>query len=288
MPRIRTIKPEFFSDTDLSDLKFETRLLFIGLWTVADREGRLRDDAKQIKAYVFPHDKVNVEKGLKDLADKNLIIRYVATVAGFERNLIQVTTFLKHQRPHIKEAPSTYPAPTQNGASTNLGDVEHARKGREGNGLMDNGDGNGDTPPPSQKKEDDLKADFLKPPPDSAPPPPIGFMWIEDCLKKYFEDSFYLRTREQLCMARHCDLAILRDWAEAFNRYLTGTGQNAKSMKDWGQHFGNWLKLQNSNLNPQKLFREHEQGTTNNGTGNRNSKGGTIRDAFAAIDGMPD
>ena len=45
MARSRNIKPGFFSNEHLAELDFATRLLFIGMWTEADREGRreLRD-----------------------------------------------------------------------------------------------------------------------------------------------------------------------------------------------------------------------------------------------------
>ena len=41
MARARNIKPGFFRNADLAELTFEARLLFIGLWTLADSEGRL-------------------------------------------------------------------------------------------------------------------------------------------------------------------------------------------------------------------------------------------------------
>ena len=41
MARIRTIKPEFFTSDDICALSPRARLLYIGLWCEADREGRL-------------------------------------------------------------------------------------------------------------------------------------------------------------------------------------------------------------------------------------------------------
>jgi len=49
MSRSRNIKPGFFRNADLVELPVETRLLFIGLWGLADREGRMSDRPKQIK-----------------------------------------------------------------------------------------------------------------------------------------------------------------------------------------------------------------------------------------------
>ena len=50
MARIRSLKPEFFKDEDLALLPFEARILYSGLWCYADREGRLEDRPKYLKA----------------------------------------------------------------------------------------------------------------------------------------------------------------------------------------------------------------------------------------------
>ena len=54
MARARNIKPGFFRNSDLVELPMDARLLFIGLWTLADRMGRLEDRPKQIKMEIFP------------------------------------------------------------------------------------------------------------------------------------------------------------------------------------------------------------------------------------------
>jgi len=105
MARARNIKPSFFTNEDLVELSFETRLLFIGLWTLADRAGRLEDRPKRIKMAVFPADSVDVERSLADLEEAKFIDRYEAE----GKLCIQIINFLKHQNPHIKEAPSTLP-----------------------------------------------------------------------------------------------------------------------------------------------------------------------------------
>ena len=111
MARARNIKPGFFRDADLVELPFEARLLFIGLWTVADREGRLEDKPKQIKLDIFPADNVDCDALLGVLAGIGVIERY--TVGG--KRYIQVTNFSKHQHPHKTECESTIPAPSGEG-----------------------------------------------------------------------------------------------------------------------------------------------------------------------------
>lgn len=107
MARARNIKPSFFKNEDLAELPFSTRLLFIGLWMLADREGRLEDRPKRIKMEVFPGDDANVEKGLSELHASGFIQRYEANGSRF----IEVCAFLKHQNPHHREPPSIIPKP---------------------------------------------------------------------------------------------------------------------------------------------------------------------------------
>ena len=108
MARSRNIKPGFFINEDLVELDFGTRLLFIGLWTLADREGYLEDRPKRIKMNLFPADDLDVEKCLSELHAKGLILRYQVDGGHY----IHVKNFGKHQNPHHKEAPSSIPKPS--------------------------------------------------------------------------------------------------------------------------------------------------------------------------------
>lgn len=114
MARARNIKPGFFINEDLVELPFSTRLLFIGLWTIADREGRLDDRPRKIKMAIFPADNVDVEQGLSELHGAGLILRYVVDNQAF----IAIPGFEKHQNPHVNEQPSIIPAPELHDAST--------------------------------------------------------------------------------------------------------------------------------------------------------------------------
>lgn len=107
MARSRNIKPGFFKNEQLVELPYATRLLFIGLWTIADREGRLEDRPKRIKMELFPADDLNVERALNELHHTGFIYRYKVDGGAY----IQIITFAKHQSPHHKEPPSTIPKP---------------------------------------------------------------------------------------------------------------------------------------------------------------------------------
>jgi len=141
--RARNIKPGFFKNEELASLPFEFRILFQGLWCLADREGRLEDRPKRIKAEVFPYDPVDVDAGLLALADGGFIVRY----ANEGIQYIQVLAFAKHQNPHCKEAASTIPAPCKPGASTKNSGTSRADSLIPDSGFSDSGTGPAQAPP---------------------------------------------------------------------------------------------------------------------------------------------
>jgi len=110
MARARNIKPGFFRNEDLVELPFQTRLLFIGLWTMADREGRLENRPKKIKLEIFPADDVDISLEITRLAEAGLVKVY--EVDG--KKCIQVVNFKKHQNPHHRESASELPEPPEN------------------------------------------------------------------------------------------------------------------------------------------------------------------------------
>ncbi len=109
MGRIRSIKPAFFLDDDLAKLPFEARLAFIGLWTLADRDGILEYRPPKIKVQVFPYEIVDMDVILNDLATTGHIVRYCQNGQPY----IKVLKFTKHQRVHHTECKSSYPQPTE-------------------------------------------------------------------------------------------------------------------------------------------------------------------------------
>jgi len=112
MARARNIKPGFFKNEDLAECSPWTRLCFIGLWMLADREGRLEDRPKRIKGELFPYDSFELEPLLQELAQYGFIERY--EVDGIR--VIAIPKFSDHQTPHIKEKASELPG--KNGACT--------------------------------------------------------------------------------------------------------------------------------------------------------------------------
>jgi hypothetical protein len=112
--RARNIKPGFFRNDELAACTIAARLLFVGMWTLADREGRLEDRPGKIKFQLLPTDQFDAEEAVAELAAHGFLSRYEANGHRY----IQVVNWDKHQNPHIKEAASTIPAPDMHDAST--------------------------------------------------------------------------------------------------------------------------------------------------------------------------
>lgn len=106
MARARNIKPGLFKNELLVEQSLFVRLMFIGLWTLADREGRLEDRPKRIKLELFPYDQDDTNEALSVLAENGFIERYQAD----GKSVIQIVNFLKHQTPHGTEKDSELPA----------------------------------------------------------------------------------------------------------------------------------------------------------------------------------
>ncbi len=106
MARIRSIKPEFWTDEKVVELSPFARLLFIGMWNFCDDEGRMVYSPKRIKMQVFPADSIDLTELLEEIRKSKLV--YVYSVDGVE--YLQVCGFLKHQKVD-KRTKSKYPAP---------------------------------------------------------------------------------------------------------------------------------------------------------------------------------
>ncbi len=107
MARARNIKPSLFTNEVLGVADPLLTILFVSLWCLADKAGRLEDRPLRIKANTFPYrEGIDADKLLTDLEGYGFIRRYVAG----ELRLIEVLNFAKHQSPHHTEKESTYPA----------------------------------------------------------------------------------------------------------------------------------------------------------------------------------
>lgn len=134
MARRRIIDPGFFTNDELADLDFFQRLLFIGLWCIADREGRLEYRPRRIKGELFPYEDCNVEDGLSALEHAGFV--HVYGNGTVERAYLSIPTFLEYQKPHNRERKSKIPqCPCCIQTITHLGSASNAPRQLEDRSL---------------------------------------------------------------------------------------------------------------------------------------------------------
>ena len=105
MARSRNIKPGLFDNEVLGEADPIYTVLFAGLWTLADKEGRLEDRPARIRKQILGYRNIDPCLLLAWLNDESFINRY--TING--NKYIQILNWEKHQNPHHKEAKSTIP-----------------------------------------------------------------------------------------------------------------------------------------------------------------------------------
>lgn len=119
--RTRLVHPEFFTDERIAKLSDSTRLIFAGLWLLADRAGLIADSPKMIDGTLFPHktrpSNCSVSRALSELAEAGRIVRYEANGEHY----LKIVNFLKHQHIHPREKPSKLPGPDTTLAGENNG-----------------------------------------------------------------------------------------------------------------------------------------------------------------------
>ncbi len=114
MPRIRTVKPSFFRHEGLQDLEAQhpgqyVMLVFAGLWTQADKEGRFEYRPRQLHLDILPFLPFDFKETLNLLRDAGFICHYEAKGKAYG----VIPSFSEHQRISGKEAQAEplYPAP---------------------------------------------------------------------------------------------------------------------------------------------------------------------------------
>jgi hypothetical protein len=148
MPRIRSIKPEFWADEKLGPMSATTRLVFLGLISMADDLGRLVDSEKQIDAFIFPYSSETCRRSLADLSSNGRIIRG-GTANG--QKIIQLANW-HHQKIDKPNHHSALP-PIADTSPNDRGDVDDGSVPGSGSGsvptIMDRGAG---APSPSRRR----------------------------------------------------------------------------------------------------------------------------------------
>lgn len=131
MPRSRNIKHGFFTNDDLAQNDPLGRLLFVGLWTLADYKGDLKWKTRRIKAQLLPYDDCDVEKLAINL-DKSGFIRFYS---DGDEIFVRVLNFDKHQNPHKNEKAKGSDVPEYSEALRQVIDLKGLTINRDKSGL---------------------------------------------------------------------------------------------------------------------------------------------------------
>lgn len=112
MARRRMIDPNFWQSEDVYKLTIRQRLLFIGLFSNADDEGKLRGNPAFIRSIIFPYEDFNIS----DIEHDLLMIKQIESIKQYEiegSKYIKITNWFKFQRVD-KPQPSMIPNPINN------------------------------------------------------------------------------------------------------------------------------------------------------------------------------
>jgi hypothetical protein len=242
MARARNIKPAFFSNDLLAEIDPVGRLLFIGLWTIADFKGDIEWREKRIKAQILPYDNCDV----KDIAinlDKLGFIRFYSDNCTAYINIIN---FTKHQNPHKNEREKGSEIPAYTELMRQAIDLKGLTINRDLSGL--NQDENGTNPADSLI----LNPDPCFPDPDSlilkpqSDLPAIAEEYVFK-LPTNKTDVFYLVTNQEINNYKSTYQAV--DIEQQYREILSWLNTNNKNRKTIGgmpKFINAWLsKAQN-------------------------------------------
>jgi hypothetical protein len=124
MARIRTIKPEIWTDEKFTECSVSARLLFIGLLNFADDNGNLVYSAKRFKMQILPADAIDCQPLIIDLITHGLLMDYSVS----EINYLHIIGFTKHQ---VINRPSKTSIPLPPLTEDSLTEAEAEGNGKE-------------------------------------------------------------------------------------------------------------------------------------------------------------
>ena len=142
MARIRTIKPEFWTDERLTECSLSARLLFIGMLNFSDDNGNQAYSAKRLKMQIFPADAIDTQPLLNELLAQGVVIEYAVNGEKF----LHIKGFQTHQ---VINRPSPTKIPQPSKPDDSVSPPASLTDGEEGNGEEGNGKIGAKAPLPS-------------------------------------------------------------------------------------------------------------------------------------------
>lgn len=112
MARMRSLKPEFWHDQEITRLPRDARLLYMAMWNLADEHSRLQGDPRYVKGQAFPYDDdlpaTAVESLIDELVTAGRAVRYQVRGAVY----LYLPKLAKHQRLDTEKVASRLPDPS--------------------------------------------------------------------------------------------------------------------------------------------------------------------------------
>ena len=111
VPRIRSLKPEFWTDPDIGDLTDRAKLLFLATWNHADDNGVLMWNPRLARTMAFTYTDIpddELASIMQELLDGNFLHNYTPESGG---SYAQVVNFARHQRVKPISGPNARPLP---------------------------------------------------------------------------------------------------------------------------------------------------------------------------------
>jgi len=98
MPRRRMVDPEIWRNQKIGSLPDAGRLLFIGIFSQADDDGRLKAAPGFLTANIFPYDKNKTEEEVKHLRDQCVSLGLIRVYTNGKEEYLDIPGWLEHQQ----------------------------------------------------------------------------------------------------------------------------------------------------------------------------------------------
>lgn len=214
MARIRTIKPEFWTDEDIASVSEPARLLAIGILNQADDEGFFKSNPMLLKAAVFPlcEPSMSIQGMINELSN----IGYIKLCVGSDgKQYGLVRNFNNHQKVNRPSPSKIKGLCNFNDNSVNPHELLTGGKERKGTGK---GTGN------REHEESATKRKRFSPP---------SFQDVSD--------YFFEKSGNSANAQKFIDFYESKGWMVGKNK-----------MKDWKASVRNWISREQENATPAK------------------------------------
>lgn len=233
MARIRTVKPEFWSDEKLASVSRDARLLFVALFNMAEDHGVARGNPAYVRSQAFPYDDdvtpAAVAGWLTELERAGVVRRFTKEKEAF----LFIVNFGRHQkidkpsRATLPEPPAVFeelsssgfdePSPSPPGALAEPSPSPREkspleRKGKEGKGKEVEGSGREQTLPPPQSPPVPMLVEAPTTPPEG---------WLGE---DFWSWAQHCRQQSQLVPERPPRIEKLSAWWSAVRSVVKDVG----------------------------------------------------------------